>query len=89
MRQNDLSIIKENLNVIMGAELSQIGRAVNMAWLSFDISGKEYALHIQTAFRFLKSNEILLANLDMFEPTEELASKESFDWDTFDWDVQG
>ena len=47
------------------------------------------ALHISDGFRITCGNEILMGRKDMFSPSEKIAGQDDFDWDTFDWDIQG
>ncbi|MGI5897407.1 MAG: hypothetical protein ACOX6U_10745 [Oscillospiraceae bacterium] len=89
MKQNDINHIKNQIKVLVGATGITIGRIASMSWIGFHVGDSEYALHLQTAFRIRTNEKILIANLDMFEPTETLKNSPSFDWDTFDWDVQG
>lgn len=90
MKQEDKKIISEQVNTLMGKKLSKIGRAAAMAWLTFlSNDEKEYALHLQCGFRICANGETIIANLDMFEPTKSLEESPSFDWETFNWDVQG
>jgi len=89
MNQNDISIIKDKIKILNEANWFTIGRASDMAWIGFKAGSNEYALHLQTSFRICKGDKILIANSDMFEPTEELQNTPSFDWNTFNWDVQG
>lgn len=90
MKQEDKKIISEQVNTLIGKKLSKIGRAAAMAWFSFlSNQEKEYALHLQCGFRIRTNDATLIANLDMFEPTQSLEDSPSFDWDTFNWDTQG
>lgn len=84
--------ILEVLRPIIGAKHLKVGRAAAMGWLDFEKDDKHYALHLQCAFRFRSGPNILMANFDMFEPTEEVENGPSFDWDTWSdmgWDTQG
>ena len=70
-----------------------MGRAGGLAWFGFgedkaskDFRGKErilaqYALHVQCSFRVLYSDQVILENLDMFEPNSALARSENFRWE--------
>lgn len=90
MKQAERDLIKEKMSVlIQQAKGFTIGRAAAMCWMGFDVNGAQYALHIQCAFRFRTAEEVLVGNLDMFEPTRAMEDSSSFDWNTFDWDVQG
>lgn len=89
MNQNETKLIKNKIEILVGAKGSTIGRAASMACMGFRTGDSEYALHLQTAFRICEKDRILIAGCDMFEPTEALKNSPSFDWDTFQWDVQG
>lgn len=89
MNHNDLTIIKSGIKVLNAAMGFTIGRTASMAWLGFHNRDAQYALHLQTAFRIRSKNQILIANLDMFEPANSIENNPSFDWNTFNWDVQG
>ena len=52
----------------------------------------KYALHLQIPFRFVRGNEIILGNFDMFEPTSEMEESPDFDWEAHQdmgWDNPG
>lgn len=42
-----------------------------------------YALHIQCSFRIRQGTNIIISNLDMFEPKEANVNYDEFDWDIF------
>lgn len=90
MTQTDRTHIMEFMSAAKGTQLSKLARAAAMgsAVLKSE-DDKEYILHIQCAFRFRTAEEVLIGNLDMFEPTRAMEDSPSFDWNTFDWDVQG
>lgn len=89
MKKDELEFLKKRMKILQNATCIMIGRACNLVWLRFLIDGKRYALHIQSAFRFTKNENILCANLDMYEPKAELLNNTSFSYETFKWDVQG
>lgn len=89
MNQQELTYVQNTMRVIEGATNITFGRAGAMAWLGVQKDGLEYALHLQTAFRVKLGDEIVLGNLDIFEPTQSLLDSPSFDWDTYQWDAQG
>lgn len=89
MNQNDITFINNQVKALIGAKGFTIGRVASMAWIGFNTDNSEYSLHLQTAFRIRNNEKVLVANSDMFEPTETLQSSPSFDWETFNWDVQG
>jgi uridine kinase len=52
----------------------------------------KYALHLQIPFRFVRDNEVILGNFDMFEPTSEMVESPDFDWKAHQdmgWDNPG
>lgn len=90
MKQSEQKYILEQMDMLKGKKfvsLTRLGATGNLCFESND--NKEFFLRPQTAFRIRTDNEILIANLDMFEPTEALENSPSFDWETFDWDTQG
>ena len=90
MKQEDKNYILEQMKLLIGTSLLKIGRLAATGNLSFSsLDEKEYWLRIQTAFRIRTQDKIRIASLDMFEPTQLLKDNPSFNWDTFDWDVQG
>ncbi len=90
MTNADKIHILEFMDIAKGAQLSKIARAAAMGIVVLTSGDKkEYILHLQCAFRFRTVREVLIANLDMFEPTRAMEEAPSFDWHTFDWDVQG
>lgn len=73
------------LDKVKGARVVKIGRACDVIWISFkDCENVEYALHIQSFFRFCDCERILITGMDKFQPIESLA-----ELDDFNWDVQG
>ncbi|GAX47808.1 hypothetical protein [Pseudolactococcus reticulitermitis] len=95
---------KTYIQDIIGQKFSTIGRAADMAWLGFgkevqatDWKGRdrivhEFALHLQTSWRIIdnQSDRIVIASGDMYYPISDTdTNAKTFDWDTFDWDIQG
>lgn len=82
---NRMSIADE-MRVLIGAELTDIGRAANMVWLIFVIDEQtEYSLHLQCPFRFVRNERILVAAGDLYIP----ATSYIGEYSDFDYDVQG
>ncbi|PGY07105.1 hypothetical protein [Bacillus sp. AFS031507] len=88
--------ISSELGKLVGLKLQCAGRASNLFWLGFGemISvtrkGKteelaEYALDIQSSWRIIKENKILVASRDFYSPW----SGWNEDNENFDWDIQG
>lgn len=48
-----------------------------------------YALDTLCSMRFTCGNDVIFAKSDIFLPTEEIARKDNFVWDTFDWHTHG
>lgn len=89
MNHNDIVSIRNRMQILVGAQWFIVGRAAAMAWFGFLINDSDYALHLQSGFRVRTKEKVLIANLDMFDPTEAVQKSPSFDWDTYDWDIQG
>lgn len=89
MTEREIEISNQYLNKIKGGNLVSAGRAASLSWFLFVKGNEEYALHLQTAFRVVDEEGILFAGTDIFQPSEELKSNEKFDFETFEWDVQG
>lgn len=86
---NDLEFIRKRMQVLIGAKWIIAGRISGMAWFGFVIDNFDFALHVQSGFRIRMNNKIIIANLDMYEPTIEVQKKPDFDWDTYNWEVKG
>jgi hypothetical protein len=93
MTQQDRTFILDQMQVASGTKLTKIARAGAMGSLILTSQGgQEYVLHLQCAFRYRLGTEILMANFDMFEPTDEAKNASSFDWNVWSdaaWDTQG
>ena len=84
---------QEVLSVLSGLRVRKIGRAADMLWMHFGDwrefrSGRggtrqvgDWALHVQTSWRFTRRDRILLGVLDLFAYAE--------DGSDFDWDRDG
>ncbi len=78
-------LILRKLNKLQNSCHFRIGRAADMIWISFiGEDKKEYALHLQTFFRFCTEDEVLITDMDKYQPISEL--KEPYD---FNWDIKG
>ncbi len=74
--------VLECINRMKGANKIKIGRAADLIWIAMKgIDGKDHALHLQTFFRFCNKEEVLITDMDKFQPTSLLADDENFDWD--------
>ena len=52
------------------------------------LAGK-YALDALCSMRFYCGNDIIFASSDIYLPIEEIANRDDFIWDTFDWHTRG
>lgn len=87
MTPSEQNVITERLRTIMGAGDIRIGRVADLIWIAMKgTDGRDYALHLQTFFRFCSREAVLVTDSDKYQP----ASPEvDLDSGTFDWDVQG
>lgn len=88
---------------LIGQPVHSIGRAANMLDLHFgedvivpDRISKEkhvgtYSLHVQCPWRIInpEKRKVLLGSLDFYAPSTRRLAAEDFDYNHFDWDVQG
>jgi hypothetical protein len=90
MLKSEIDAILKRLAIIKGLKVRRIGRAANLIWIGIEgEGGKEYCLHLQTFFRFCDREKVLITDSDKYHPTAAVSSEQSFDEETFDWDVQG
>ncbi|MCL2807483.1 MAG: hypothetical protein FWD27_04870 [Coriobacteriia bacterium] len=89
MNQKDASRANDYVSRIIDSQILSLGRNKAMAWIIFKLGDSEHSLEVYSSFRIKDNNKILVANLDMYEPTESLSGNESFDYDAFDWDAKG
>ena len=89
MKSDDVIFVRKYMEILNGTHWVWAGRAANMGTFVFLNKKSEYALHIQSAFRIRTEDKILVANLDMYDPLPEIEGSQSFDWDSYNWDVQG
>jgi len=90
MKQFEKDFILEKMYVLIGKKLVSITRLAATGNICFiSSSEKKYFLRPQNGFRIRTNNEILIANLDMFEPTKSMEENPSFNWETYNWDVIG
>ena len=93
MIKNDIqATINNKLQVLIGAEMCNAGRAVGLLWFLFtqkrDIPSQEanefiqeLKLHVQCAWRITQGNKILVASSDRFYPKgDPYKDIEEFDW---------
>ncbi|MCM1120816.1 MAG: hypothetical protein NC543_15830 [bacterium] len=74
--------IIENVNRIVGARNIKIGRVVDLIWIAMQgIDGRDYALHLQTFFRFCKDEKVLITDTDKYSPISSTNDSEDFHWD--------
>jgi hypothetical protein len=89
MNTKAVEIIRKHIKVLEGARFFIAGRTAAMAWLGFVVDNINYALHLQSGFRVRTKEKLLIANLDMFDPTDTVIGDPSFAWEQYDWDIQG
>lgn len=89
MQFENIDLIRKYMQILVGAQWVWSGRAAAMGTFVFLNKESEYALHVQSAFRIRTEDKLVVANLDMFDPLPEIEGSQSFDWDSYNWDVQG
>lgn len=90
MKLSERNIIITQLEVIKGAKNIKVGRAANLIWIAFEgINKKNYAIHLQTFFRFCDGQKVLITDSDKYQPTALARVNPKFDAQNFEWDVQG
>ena len=55
------------LDDIVGFEVKDIGRCLNILWIDFTHNQIDYSLHIQCAWRLSENTSIRLSNIDLYE----------------------
>ena len=82
MTLSEKNMITECINKIKGAKNIKIGRAADLIWIAMrGIDGKDYALHMQTFFRFCNNEEVLITDMDKYQPISPIVENENFNWD--------
>ena len=72
------------LKNLLGSQITGISRVCDLASIEFTTrDGEKINLHVQTFFRFVSDDRILLSSEDMYR------CDASFDVSTFEWDVPG
>lgn len=90
MRLFERNIISVQLEKIKNADNIKIGRVADLIWIAFKSkNGREYALHLQTFFRFCDSEKVLIADGDKYNPISLIEATPSFSLENFEWDKQG
>lgn len=89
MNKSDLECIKKNIQNLQSCICMNIGRSSNLIWIEFKKNNKYFVLDIQSAFRFVKNKNILCSNLEIYSPKKQDLNNKSFDYENFNWDVQG
>lgn len=90
MRLFERNIILEQLEKMKNADNIKIGRAANLIWIAFKSKNDgEYALHLQTFFRFCDSEKVLIADGDKYKPISLIEDAPAFSVENFEWDKQG
>ncbi len=82
MTLSEKNRITECVRRMKGAKNIRIGRAADLIWIAMKgTDGKDYALHMQTFFRFCNNEEVLITDTDKYQPIPQMAGDEGFDWD--------
>lgn len=90
MKLFERTIISEQLKKIINTHNIKIGRAANLIWIAFHSrDGREYALHLQTLFRFCDGEKVLIADGDKYQPIKSIKDAPAFLPENFEWDKQG
>ena len=55
------------LDDIVGFEVKDIGRCLNLFWIDFTHNQIDYSLHVQCAWRLSTNTTIRLSNIDLYE----------------------
>ena len=71
------------MNRLIGGKISNISRACDLICITITSGVDEIELHIQTFFRLLKKDKILLSHEELFEPADKRKCK------SFEWDIPG
>lgn len=78
----EINTIKERIDKMKGAKNIRIGRAADLIWIAMKgTDGKDYALHLQTFFRCCNEEEVLITDMDKYQPISPMTEAEDFDWD--------
>lgn len=78
----EINTIKECIDKVKGAKNIRIGRAADLIWIAMKgIDGEDYALHMQTFFRFCNNEEVLITDMDKYQPISPMTENEDFNWD--------
>jgi hypothetical protein len=79
---------KNKIQELIGLKLTQTSRSSNMECLKFGIKTNEknqnigeFGLHIQTDWRIIKEQKILVGSNDLFEQNSENQSESEFDYE--------
>ena len=85
MTLSERNIIIERMRKIIGAKNIKLGRVVDLVWIGMiGTDGRNYALHMQTFFRFCNQEAVLITDMDKYRPISP-----DIDYESFNWDVQG
>ena len=68
---------------LINGKISNISRACNLICITISRETEEIEIHIQTFFRLIRKNKILLSYEELFEPADKRKSS------SFEWDVPG
>lgn len=89
IRNEKQKLLNQKMQILKDSKCIDIGRTCNLVWLHFKALNLDFCLDIQSAFRFSKDNEILITNSDIYEPKKTYHENLDFDYEKFNWDIQG
>ena len=73
----EINAIKECIDKAKGANKIKIGRSADLIWIAMKgVDGKDYALHMQTFFRFFNNEEVLITDMDKYQPISPMTDNE-------------
>mgnify|MGYP007101860192 CR=1 FL=1 len=89
IRNEKQKLLNQKMQILKDSKCIDIGRTCNLVWLHFHTFNSDFCLDIQSAFRFSKDKEILITNNDIYEPKKIYQKNLDFNYEKFNWDIQG
>ena len=68
------------INKLIGGKITNVSRICNLVSIEVDINGKKKFLHIQSFFRILNAEKVIISSEDMYKKGE-MCNEDSFEWD--------
>lgn len=82
MKLSEKNTIIKSIKKIKGAKNIRIGRSVDLIWIAMKgLDGKDYAIHMQTFFRFCSEEKVLITDMDKYQPISSMTEIQDFNWD--------